>query len=1100
MVSKNKALARESDLTQSVNEELNSFSRRFYTNQLLQGLAVFFGTSLILLAFLSVSEFLLRNSSSVRRVLFYTFVLAEFSGLIYLVSIPLFRVFGLAGALKPKEMSKLVGEAVGKIDDKLLNLLELRDMPRSAVLSAAIRQKSNEILRFPFADSASIKKGIRFLQVSGIVLTGAIIAAASFPQVIDYGTKRIIYFDKELAPPAPFEFVVEGFQELAVRNEPYEITLLLEGQLLPKDVAIFVDEEKDVLRRLSSNKFEYTISNVKEDFKFQFTAEGFKSEYYQVHVEKRPVINNFSVSLVYPTYLNRKTETLNNVGNLTIPEGTRVQWRIGVEDGNAVELSFGRGRKILKANEGAALFDSTFRSDARYSMQGTAVNNLKSDSISFRIDALPDQYPNIDAREEKDSLNGISLFLGRYSDDHGLTSFRFAYFAAGESTPTYEKLKLSSSTMNSDFAYEVDWGQWDLKKGERIKCFFEVGDNDGINGIKYSRSPLFYYEVPDNEALALKRDDLSQDIEDALKEVLKESKEINKEIDQLKKDMLDKKKLDWEEREKIENLLRKNEALKQKMDDINLMNEQKNTFENRMDRSPELAEKREQLQRLMSEVLDEEMLEKIKELEKLLDEINKDRLNQKMEDIELSNEQLENELDRSLELFKKLEFEIKLQEAIQKIDELSQKQEEVAENVDKEGINDSNKEEQKEINKEFDEWTKDLDDLEEKNSQLQEKQPLEDQRENISETKEELNEAKNAMEKGQKKKSGENQKKAAGKMAEMKNSLKATQSKMKDKKTEDIKSLRNTLENLIELSFNQEALMNEMASIEGDDPKFNDLTKDQRAIIDGLEIVEDSLLALSKRVSEIEGIVNRELGKANQSMDRALRAMTERKLGTMAIYQQNAMTSLNNLSVLLDEVVDQLQKQMMESMGGQCKNPGNSKPSASSLQGLQKDLNKQLEEMKKMMEKGESGQGGMGKGEAEKLAKMAAEQAKLREELRKLAEGLGEGESGEIKKIGDLMEETEREIVNRQISRQTLMRQEEILTKLLESEKAERERDTEERREAQEGNVTKKGNLLNLEEYYRSRNAVHEEIVKENISLNRYYEQRAEEYFKSLSE
>ena len=80
------------------------------------------------------------------------------------------------------------------------------------------------------------------------------------------------------------------------------------------------------------------------------------------------------------------------------------------------------------------------------------------------------------------------------------------------------------------------------------------------------------------------------------------------------------------------------------------------------------------------------------------------------------------------------------------------------------------------------------------------------------------------------------------------------------------------------------------------------------------------------------------------------------------------------------------------------------------------------------------------------------------------------------------------------------MRQEEILTRLLESEKSDRERDMDDKREAIDVKNEKKGNLLDLEEYYKARNAEHEEIIKENIGFKRYYEQRVEDYFKSLSE
>jgi hypothetical protein len=97
------------------------------------------------------------------------------------------------------------------------------------------------------------------------------------------------------------------------------------------------------------------------------------------------------------------------------------------------------------------------------------------------------------------------------------------------------------------------------------------------------------------------------------------------------------------------------------------------------------------------------------------------------------------------------------------------------------------------------------------------------------------------------------------------------------------------------------------------------------------------------------------------------------------------------------------------------------------------------------------------------------------------------------------MEETERDIVNRNISRETLMRQEKILTKLLEAESAERQQDMEKKRLASEGSEKRNGNLFDVKEYYNAMFHSHEELIKQNIIFSRYYNHRVEEYFKIIS-
>ena len=60
------------------------------------------------------------------------------------------------------------------------------------------------------------------------------------------------------------------------------------------------------------------------------------------------------------------------------------------------------------------------------------------------------------------------------------------------------------------------------------------------------------------------------------------------------------------------------------------------------------------------------------------------------------------------------------------------------------------------------------------------------------------------------------------------------------------------------------------------------------------------------------------------------------------------------------------------------------------------------------------------------------------------------GDKGKIDKILQNMEENERDIINNKITQQTINRQENILSRLLDYEKSDRERDLDDQREATE--------------------------------------------------
>ena len=73
-----------------------------------------------------------------------------------------------------------------------------------------------------------------------------------------------------------------------------------------------------------------------------------------------------------------------------------------------------------------------------------------------------------------------------------------------------------------------------------------------------------------------------------------------------------------------------------------------------------------------------------------------------MEDFEMNDEELEMELDRMLELFKQLELEKEMMDAIDELEELAEEQEKLSEETEnEEGEDEELQQKQEEINKEF---------------------------------------------------------------------------------------------------------------------------------------------------------------------------------------------------------------------------------------------------------------------------------------------------------------------------------------------------------------------------------------------------------------
>lgn len=170
---------------------------------------------------------------------------------------------------------------------------------------------------------------------------------------------------------------------------------------------------------------------------------------------------------------------------------------------------------------------------------------------------------------------------------------------------------------------------------------------------------------------------------------------------------------------------------------------------------------------------------------------------------------------------------------------------------------------------------------------------------------------------------------------------------------EDIEALRAILENLVRISFDQEDLIEKLASISRNDPQYTKILDQQKALKDNLSMVEDSLFSLSKRQAMIESFVNREISAINDNVDQAMEALNNRVIPTARGKQQFVMTSVNNLALMLAESMKQMQQNMsMKSKSGKsgksCPNPGAGKPSSmKSMRQMQEKLNQQMEAMKR---------------------------------------------------------------------------------------------------------------------------------------------------------
>jgi septal ring factor EnvC (AmiA/AmiB activator) len=222
-------------------------------------------------------------------------------------------------------------------------------------------------------------------------------------------------------------------------------------------------------------------------------------------------------------------------------------------------------------------------------------------------------------------------------------------------------------------------------------------------------------------------------------------------------------------------------------------------------------------------------------------------------------------------------------------------------------------------------------------------------------------------------------------------------------------------------------------------------------------------------------------------MDKVIEANRERRRPQAASEMQLTMTSINNLALMLDDHFDMMMQMMANAK------PGKSKPQKGkekSLGQMQQQLNQKIQELKNS--------GKSGRQLSEELAEMAAEQERIRRALQEMQEKMGEDGKMPGGDLPGKMEQTEMDLVNKQITDQMIKRQKEILTRLLEAEKSMREQDMDDERKGETAKDYEKEIPKAFEEYLRLKEKEVELLKTVPPKLYPYYKKEVSEYFKRM--
>jgi hypothetical protein len=1134
-----------------IHEKIRAFQRKYYLNVFIRGALLTLTLVVAYFVLAAVLEHNLWLGPTFRLLIFVSFFLLVAYCVIRFLRDPL-RWWIARKGLEEEQTARIIGERMPDVRDRLLNLIQLGRSARDSQLAyASIRQKSTALEPLSFESVIDLSQNRRFLRYLAVPIGALLLIFLLNQRIITDSTSRIIHFNREFTPQAPFDFIVENKNLAGFYNEDFELVVRLEGKQIPDQVYVHTGSQRYKLNDLGDNRFSHTFESLQEPMEIQLAAAGFFSPVYRVKLLNRPELTGFEVELDYPAYTGRRDDKISNAGNLEVPEGTTVRWNLLTAHAQEAAIAFrsdGRRHDFQLTDNQSFTYSRRFVDTDQYEISLSNDASTNRDRIAYQVNVVKDQRPTISVNAFSDTVLYKRVVLGgMIGDDYGLTGLELHFKVLDEAREVLSRkvaIPIVPNQPQQSFAYNWVLDSLRLAPGQQLEYFLRVWDNDGINGRKASQSAVYRLFVPTEDELVANINESGRQTQSRIDQGFNKASNLREQIERVSERLKGKQDLDWQDRKMLEDVMRQKESLDQLLREIaqqNRLNEEKRDAFTEQDER--IREKAEQIQKLMDELLDEETRKLFEELQRLLKEkTDISQLQRLLDKLNQNTNNLEKELDRMLQLVKQFQFETQFDQTIRDLQKQIEEQKKLLEKTEsleknnkgsdskdtrdakdsrdskeKQGSKDgSDKDSQdsQESNEGSGEESKEAtpSDLARKQEELKnEIQKLSEKLEQLRELGEEINQAddvpgedqpqeimneqeqsKQNLQQNKPSQSKQNQQKAIQQMQQLQEQMEGAQNaSMMEIDMENLEALRHILHGLIKLSFDQEDLMKKFSELHSNDPRFNSLAESQLQLQDNAKVLEDSLLALAKRDPFMGSFVTREISELNEHLDKVTEANKERKRPQAQSEMQMAMTSINNLALMLDSHFDMMMQMMANAKPGMKKGKSGKQPKQS-LSQLQQQLNERIQELKNS--------GKSGRELSEELAEMAAEQERIRRAMQELQERMKQ--DGQVPG-GDLpskMEQSEMDLVNKQLTDQLIRRQQEILTRLLDAEKSLREQDLDDERKGETAKEYDQSIPPAFEEYLRLKEKEVELLKTVPPKLYPYYRKEVDEYFKRLSQ
>ena len=1053
-----------------------------------------------------------------------------------------FLIFGVLNTWRIKksgdytQLTREIGAGIPRLGDKLTNIYQLsRELKddSTALRILAINRFTAKIKDLDFRSILRIKNNLLSVSLITMVLLGSAFLIITAHDALSVSAMRILNPTGRYELIPDFSFVVSPGDTSIINGNSLELEIKYHGPRLEKLYMEYSNRGTDFFRQkeLKENYgiFKGEILNIRYPAEYQFRGvpEGRSawkdkiiSDIYNVDVKTPPAITEMQVRVEPPTYTKLPVRVSDkNLGNILAYSGSKVEiTAISSKLVKDAYLSFMDGRKTeLRMREKKLTGGFRITNSGSYHFEVTDKEDLHNQNpIEYQITMLDDRFPLIELIDPGDDLEippdaAINLLM-EANDDFGFTNLEIRYQiissvpSLGDSSWRSDKISIPGSNIKYfQKTYLWNFQMLDVGYGDAIKYYITVFDNDRINGPKQSKTRTFQIRFPTLDQLFSEFDNRQDENLDKTDEIAQDSEELKKKIEEIRRELKREKSIDWDQKKELESIIDKQKQIEKKISEIDkALEETLKKMEKSQLLSPEVLRKYQQLQELFRDLMTPELAKSLEELQKSLENLDKKQVDKSLADFQINQEEFQKNVERTLELFKKVKLE-------QELDRLAQLSKHMLE-LQREMTNSLNHEKSElqasknNLERKTDQQKSSLEQIENslknlanepmisaypETDELLQKAAEDIAGKNISGR---LNDLQQQISQNNQQLASQNSQKLVQDLEMLNKDLDQAKKMLSSQaRHKIIAHMQRATDNLLSLSKSEEEIIRETKSASGLGDQMRNIAAQQQKVADNASRVFQEIVQLSHETFALPPELGRALGKANYNMQKSISELEQRNQRNAGNAQVEAMTGLNEAVIGMQQAMSDIQsadspfgmekfmEQLMKLCQGQCQ------------------INKQS---LGLME-GQGGKPRLSEGDRGKLRRLAAEQRAIQESLEQMHENDGDKNVlGRLGKITEDMEEVLKDLEALKIDRHTIDRQERILTRMLDAQKSVREREYSKERKAEIGKeYTRKSPGEDMDTEDKRAKKLQIDLLRAlNEGYNPDYEKLIEEYFKTLNQ